>query len=102
MFPQYNPSYTYDNLDKLIEAFIDKPSESKKLELCLGGYALYRASDGAFWGSIDGSAYHLFVNKEYAEYIKRSIDSYGDWEILYLGCVWLDKDPLENKKEDVK
>ena len=93
MFPQYNPSRVFDEIERAYKLFGEEPKG--KLQFTLGGYAVRRTTDGAIWGSSDGIAYYLFTKKEDAEAAKRTIDSNGTWEIIYLGCLWLDRNPLE-------
>ena len=93
MFPQYDSAHIFDNIERYMKLF-GKSEPKEKLRLCLGGYALHRASDGAFWSS-DSLSYSLFINKKDAEATKNTIDYDGSWEIIFVGGIWLDKDPYK-------
>jgi len=93
MFPKYEPAAV---TDKILELYKINKNPPEKIQLVLGGYVVRRTTDGAIWGTSSGDAYYLFPNKEAAEATKRAVDSDGSWEIIYLGCLWLDKNPLEN------
>jgi len=93
MLPKYE-STTVTN--KILEPYKINKNPPEKLQFVLGGYVVRRTTDGAMCGTSTGDAYYLFLNKEAAEATKRAVDSDGNWEIMYLGCLWLDKNPLEN------
>ena len=82
-------------IDALFKSLDEDLKPKEKLQLTLGGYVVRRTTDGAIWGSPDGIAYYLFTKKEDAEATKRTVDSDGTWEIIYLGCLWLDRNPLD-------
>jgi hypothetical protein len=94
MFPQYDSEHIFDEIERGVKLFGSQKT-TEKIEICLGGYALHRISDGAFWGSGDGSAYSLFIDKNRAEAIKESIGDGSNWEIIYVGGIWIDKPPVK-------
>jgi len=96
MFPEYDSKHIFDEIERGVRLF-GSDKKTQKLEICLGGYALHRANDGAFWGSSDGLAYSLFIKKEFAEIVKANLETlYPDqlWDIIYVGGIWLDKEPV--------
>jgi hypothetical protein len=103
MFPQYDSAHIFDNIERYMKLF-GKSEPKEKLRLCLGGYALHRASDGAFWGTSDGLAYSLFTEKEYAEVAQthmKEVYPEQQWDIIFVGGIWLNKDPRENKNKEL-
>lgn len=76
---------------EIIKTLLDLFPEEKDAKITFEniGYLLYRKSDGANWGDINGYTRYLFLTREKAEEVRKQIDPDNSWEIRFYGLTRL-------------
>lgn len=90
LVPEYR-SRLFENGAETIKTLLDLFPEEKDAEITFEniGYLLYRKSDGANWGVYGQKIRYLFMTREDAEEVRKTIDLDNSWEVRFYGLTRL-------------
>ena len=88
MFPESNSDKIFNRLQWLME-FEAKRNDNRRnnLSLVCEGLIIKKRNSNEMWGTADGKAACIYFDDEIANYVKNSLDSPDDWEVVHIGVI---------------